>query len=556
MTRSLFSLLLLSFLACTTSAPRPPATPAQPQLAATATARRVVLMSFDGLGADALARQPQLPAFELLAREGAVARVIPVDPTLTSSAHAAILTGADPQRNGIVSNRFHLPGTPPEAEARGMATTIDVETLAEAARRRGKRVGAVSFPTLDATTPRRTTDFGLAWSAPLTEARIVTLTRDDFKREWLPPTWSSRAPRRQSFSPIRRARVEWRVPRKLRADVDVVAYDTTDDARENYDAYYVEIDERELPLDANGWFAISRAAGDGLHGSWSKFLRASTTLDVAIYWGAISRNRAWPESFRKLLDEEAGFWPGAPEEELEVGPETFDQMNERLAAFYTRAQLAAIAHEPFDLLLLYQPQIDIASHEYLGRPAGAHAIRSAFVSADRAVAAIAEALAPEDALVVTGDHGLLVADRELRVNTLLAERGFAPRWRAFTSGATAQLYRTGGSDDADALVNMLTASGFFERVAKKAAGAHPNTGDVIASAHPNIALTAEALTPSFVTIEPHGQHGALNVHRELHPPLFAYGHGVPKGSFGEISQTRIARFVAGLLGIAAPAAAE
>jgi hypothetical protein len=509
----------------------------------------VVLLSFDGLGADALARQKNLPAFEQLAREGASARIINVNPTLTGPTHVSILTGADPQRTGIVSNRFHLPGTPPGQETRAMNVDPDVETLAEAARRQGKRVGAISFPTIDNQSPRRGADFGLAWGTPVVPARLVTLTRDDFRREWVPPTWTERPQRRRSFSPIMRARVEWSVPRVTRTDVDVVAYDTTDDRTANYDTYFVETGEREL--DARTWFPISQRTSSGLHGSWSKVTHTTPSLDVTIYWGPISRNQAWPEAFRDLLDEHAGFWPGAPEEELAVEPGLFIEQMERLAAFYTRAQTLAIERVPFDLLLAYQPQIDQASHQYLGTPDADRVIGAAFAAADRGLSAITDALEPSDALVVTGDHGLVAVEREVLMNRLLGEHGFAPRWRAFTSGSVAQLYRSSAPDDTDAVVKMLTATGHFERIEKKSATSHRNSGDITATAYPNVALSSKD-EPEH----PRAHHGALNTHRELHPVLFAYGTGVAPGPLGEIAQTRIARYVAGLLGITPPAAAE
>ncbi|HEV7766416.1 MAG TPA: alkaline phosphatase family protein [Thermoanaerobaculia bacterium] len=541
--------LVLLVISCT-PAPPPTVVPVQPQFAPTAIARRVVLLSFDGLGADELARQ-NLGSFERLAREGASARIINVNPTLTAPTHVSILTGADPQRTGIVSNRFHAEGTPIETVARGMETDPDVETLVEAARRQGKRIGAVSFPNVDGRTPRRTADFGLAWTMPLEQPRIVTLSRKDFKREWVPPTWTQRPQRRQSFSPIQRARVV-----RMRMDVDVVAYDTTDDSRENYDTYFIENDERELGADTRGWFALSRQTAEGLVGSWSKILSAAPTLDVTIYWGAVARNEAWPASFRDLLDQEVGFWPGAPDESSDIDIATFIEQIDRIADFYTRAQTMTIARVPFDLLLAYQPQIDEASHAFLGRPNGNAVVRAAFVAADRSVSVIAEALDPEDALVVTGDHGLVAVEREVRLNRLLADQGFAPRWRAYSSGAFAHLYRFEGADDSDALVAMLMKSGHFERVEKKGATAHHNTGDVMAWGWPNVAVSSDDTAPAVVTPEPEGQHGALNTNREMHPPLFAIGQGVPMGAFGEIAQTRIARFVAGLLGIAPPAAAE
>jgi hypothetical protein len=104
------------------------------------------------------------------------------------------------------------------------------------------------------------------------------------------------------------------------------------------------------------------------------------------------------------------------------------------------------------------------------------------------------------------------------------------------------------SEDVDALVEMLNATGFFERIEKKI---HPRGGDLVAYAFPNIALTAGEKEE-----HPHGQHGGLNTHRELHPVLFAYGRGVAPGPLGEIPQTRIARYVAELLAIAPPASAE
>jgi len=553
--RRLPALLLLAVLACAPAAPPPVVAPATPAFAPTSVARRVVLLSFDGLGADALARQSGLAAFDRLAREGAVARVIPVNPTLTAPTHVSILTGADPQRTGIVSNRFHTPGTPEDVTTRAMETDSDVETLVEAARRQGKRVGSMSFPTIDNGSARRTADFGIAWAMPLTHSRVVKLTRADFRREWVPPTWTERPHRRQSFSPIMRARIEWGVPAHVLQDVDLVAYDTTDDRVENYDLLLVEAGEQEIAPDEKGWFAVSRSTADGLYGSWSKILQRTAALDVTIYWGPIDRNNAWPEPFRTMLDSEAGFWPGAADEEVDAGRDTYVEQLQRLAAFTTRIQTLAITRMPFDLLLLYRSEVDAASHRYLGTAEAEPVIATAFGLADRGVAAVAEVLEPSDALVVTGDHGMAVVEREVRVNTLLAEKGFAPRWRAFAAGNLAHLYRFDEPDDTAALMAMLTTTGYFERVEKRSPDMHRNAGDVLAWGWPNIAFSAMNDQPSVIAVT-RGQHGALNVHRELHPAFFAYGAGVRPGALGEIGQTRIARYVAGLLGIAPPRAAD
>jgi predicted AlkP superfamily pyrophosphatase or phosphodiesterase len=550
-------LLLVLALACAPAlppAPQQPVPPPAPRFAPTGTAQRVVLVSFDGLGAEQFRAQANLPAFDRASNEGTTARIIPVNPTATGPAHVSILTGTTPDKHGIVANRFHLPGTPPEQTAIGLMTDADAETLVEAARRQGKRVGCVTFATMDAKTPRRTCDFGMAWVPSLTRGRAVTLRRSDFRREWVPPTWTPRSPRRRSFSPIMRARLEWAVPDAVRADVDVVAYDETDDNVANYDAIAIERDGSEVNIASDGWFAISKRGGDALYGSWSKLITLDNSLDgVELYWGGIHRNDAWPADFRTMIDGEIGFWPG--DAQADATPEIFREQAERFGAFLTRVQTTTIRRVPFDLLLLYRNEIDHAAHEFLGE--NATIIRSSWESADRAFAAIRDSLdLTRDALVVTGDHGLAEVDTEVRLGRFLVDQNLAPRWRAFASGHVANFYRFGAPDDTDAIVNLLTGTGWFEKVERKSAASHRNAGDIIAIAKTNVVVTPSADGP--VTIRPgyHGQHGGLNTHPELHTLFFATGAGIPRATFSEISQTKIARYVSQLLGIEPPASAE
>jgi hypothetical protein len=356
----------------------PPATPSAspPRLVPNATATRVVLLSFDGLSADELQSFGRGEAFTRLANEGTyVERVVPVNPTVTSSTHAAILTGAMPEKTGIVANRFHRPGTPPAQATNGLEMELEAETLLEAAHKAGKRVGCVTFPTVDATSPRRTADWGITYTKPLTASRVIRLTKADFHAAWLPPGWGTPPPAKHpSFSPVVRARIEWSLPQRTRQAVDVVAYDTTDDQVSNYDTFFIEVNGRETPIDAKGWFAVSRRLDDGLYGSWSKLLERDPSLDsIAIYWGTISRTEAYPAAFRSMLDDEVGFWPGPPDEESArhgvdggtgIDPDSFAEQIDRYTDFFRRSTLLAIGRMPFDLLLAYQPTIDISEHQY------------------------------------------------------------------------------------------------------------------------------------------------------------------------------------------------
>ena len=143
--------------------------------------RKVVLLSLDGADAGRLHRlyrEGKLAAggFSRFFREGQVAdRLMPVDPTLTSTNHISLATGYPADRTGIVSNLFHPAGSPFLETVSGFAASIGTETLWEAARRQGKRVGVDSWPGADGTRPRRRADWGMAYTKSRPPADLVTV---------------------------------------------------------------------------------------------------------------------------------------------------------------------------------------------------------------------------------------------------------------------------------------------------------------------------------------------------------------------------------------------
>jgi predicted AlkP superfamily pyrophosphatase or phosphodiesterase len=573
MTRRAAALLLVVFASCSTPAPPPkpaPAPPpAPPQLVINGTAKKVVLVSFDGLGSD-IERRFGAPAFERMPAH--VARVIPVTPTATSSTHAAILSGATPDRTGIVSNQFHRPGTPRSETAKGLETEIGVDTIVDVARRAGKRVGAIAFPFIDWASPRRSAGFGIAWTMPSTRPRVIQLTRADFHTEWLPPSWGSPAPRHASFSPVMRARIDWNVPAVAREDVDLVAYDTTNDHVENYDTFFVEAGGKETPLDAKRWFAVSMQTKDGLYGSWSKILRADPSLaSITIYWGAISHTRG-DASFVAEVDERIGFWPGAADEvsvrDKSIDDATFAEQNDRLADFLTGVAHYAMTSRDFDLLLVYEPIVDAAQHQFLawrtGTPAcprcaeqaGVPVLHAAFNAFDRGVASMTrDAFAIGATILITGDHGLAPVDTEVHLGRILADWN-EPQWSAFANGNIVHFNRFDDPDDTAALMAKLTAlrspdgAAVFERVEPRSAASHPNSGDIIAYSAPRFALSA-AQGDAFVVPLYHGQHGGLSSHPEFHTMLGAEGPAIPPQTIEAMPQTGIAPLIERLLGLSA-----
>jgi hypothetical protein len=544
------SLLLLALLCGCAAAPTParrtpPPPPPEPRTIAAAA--RVILVSFDGLGADDVEAQ-RPAAITHLATDGTYARVVPMVPTVTSTTHATILTGADRDHTGVLSNLFHEAGAPAGQAMKGMDAEIKAPTLIDNARAAGKRVGSVLFPTVDAKSPRRTPDWGLVWTTHVVPARVVQLTKNDFHPEWVPPGWSRPRPRHTSFSPVMRTRIEQEIPKEGREELDLVAYDTTDDRLPNYDAFYVEHAGTETPLDAQRWFSVSTRFADGLYGSWSKLVSVDPALNSAtLYLGAVNRNEGVPASYVRMIDDEAGFWPGAADDRL-VDRRTYLEQIERLSSFLTRATTLSIRRMPFDLLLAYQPIVDATEHHLRGvdEPAVAYAI----ANADRAIATLSNAIDPaRDALVVVGDHGVARIDTDVHINRILTNAGFAPRWSAYPSGNVVMLSRAGAPDDTAALIDLLQklttpdGSRVFEQVTHDA-----KRDDVTAFAFPRFVITAREGEP-FTVSDVRGQHGGLTTHREYDTVLIGWGRGTARETLESLPQTAIANYVMRLLGI-------
>jgi len=162
-----FSAALAALLLATSCRTAP--TPAPALAASPVGSGRVILISLDGASSIELHRryragELEAGGFSRFFDEGQVASSLsPVDPTLTAVNHISLATGFPPAATGIVSNNFHLAGSPWGERTSGFAAPIGTETLWEAARRQGKRAGIWTFPGADDTGARRRGDWGLVY---------------------------------------------------------------------------------------------------------------------------------------------------------------------------------------------------------------------------------------------------------------------------------------------------------------------------------------------------------------------------------------------------------
>jgi predicted AlkP superfamily pyrophosphatase or phosphodiesterase len=552
---------------------------------------RAVLVSFDGVAGERLEAMlddpAKLPAgaFRRLAARGFHAvRSVPPTPSLTAVSHITHVTGALPQVTGIVANTMLDPTKPFGTTISGFFAPIRAETLWQAARRQGKRVGVMLYPGADGNGPERTADWMMTWPGdPLAPGRLYSVT---------PAAWQTVATPNApaSFSPPRKTVLAFE---KTPHSVVLLAFDATDDGRVNYDRLLVlpETGERR-EVRIGDWFPVEVSSGDGRTGAWCKLLALAPDLGVAeIYLGPLSRTTGVPRDWVRRLDEEIGFWPGMPDTdafgENSARPEVFLEQTERLVEFLTRADLLAISRSDWDLLLLYQPEVDETSHEFLLVDPGQSRytpersarflgyVEKSYALADRSLDAIEKALRPSDSLFVTSDHGMTPIFAEIAVNSILREAGLlnvdaknepAPSSPviAVTSSGIAHIHRNRNAppstlDRAERVLRDFRVDGKspFDRIVRREAAGDlglnaPESGDLIVLLRPGFQFTWSAEGHPVRLPHSYGGHGYRNVHSQVDATFFAAGPGIPRERVEKIGSWQIAARVARALGIEPP----
>ncbi|HEV7517508.1 MAG TPA: alkaline phosphatase family protein [Thermoanaerobaculia bacterium] len=613
---------LLTFAACQGTAPRVAPTPPPSPVAArpAPVAARVLLLSLDGAAGDVLHHlyaEGKLDAggFARFFREGQVAEaIVPVNPTLTSSNHISLATGYPASATGIVSNRFHWPGTPCCTVVSGFDASIATETLWEAARRQGKRVGCVTWPGVDGKDDRRRADWGMIYAQPDRPSALVNLGR----RDWAPaeiPRGTAFAP---SYAPVLVAHVKLPGSRPQGDEgLDLFALDRADDGVVRYDRLLVRAPGTpEQTLATGQWLhllspapAAAPGAPEGTPaGLWIKVLAIDPGLaSVRLYFGSANHTRAYPEGFAAALTAAGLAWPGAPDDrrlqaswqgQQGIDLDTFVEQAERFAGFFGGSLRVAAARPDWDLLLGYSPVIDEAGHTLslvdprqpgfspeLAQACARGRLR-VWQAVDRELARLlSEVDLATTRVLVVSDHGMAPVHTLLYPNVLLLGKGYLavdeqgtvlPQKTtvvAVSDGGLSHLYlgpRAGADParqekllaDLRALFEGFTVDGVhpFARVLTRREAAavgldHPNSGDLILFANEGYLFDDGAdrrIARAVAPTQVYGTHGYLNTNADMHGIYMVLGAGVLPGTSSAVPSTEVAGRVAEWLGIEKP----
>ncbi len=479
-------------------------------------AERVILVSYDGVGADlawrwivdGVATEPD--GLATMAQEGFSARRLRMaDPTLTAVNHTVLATGKMPGETGVVSNSFRPPGEALGARANGFNHVPEVPTLWSAARAQGLRVGSMLWPAGAAGIGADRADFGLGWPMrPASPSAVLELDPETAGTTGELPSADGVAtlawPLVYDFG-------EGAEPAGIEFTVALV--DGNPDGKARWDTVGIRnpVSGDWTLHSERDWFDVVTelrlpdVLGKNHWASWSKIVHIDPLRGrLKLYRGAMWRTIAWPEDFENELTTAIGPWPGAPDDpkledwwldtEAGIDLDVYIEQIERLDRWIDAAAAWVVANDDFDLLLTYHPGPDEYQHTSLivdkdqwawspGRALAAdEGLKRVGRSVDRSLAHLWSLLDPErDLLVAVSDHGHLPIHDELSPNLALAEFGLveveagqggrpwvAPSspMVAVSSGSATHLYLNMEGRDIGGVVDRSEAGELLLRAAK------------------------------------------------------------------------------------------
>jgi predicted AlkP superfamily pyrophosphatase or phosphodiesterase len=559
--------------------------PARPEEAR----RRAIFLSFDGLGGARLSRviadteRVKIPAFRRMAREGFWAvRAVPPTPSLTAVSHVTMLTGAWPDRTGIVSNWLLDRSKPFPTTTSGFDAPIRAETMVQAAARQGRRTGVIFYPAVTGNTPERTADFALNWpdDAGLSRAEIRTIAAS----EWGTPGNAGNASDRLV-----------RIKLGKEAQLTLVAQDSTNDGAVNYDRLRVSAPKGGpgAPVAPGDWFPVEIDSPEGRTGAWCRVLEIAPDLaKTRVYVGRLGRNAGYPKAFVAEIDEKIGFWPGVPDSDAfgakSDSPEIFLEQAARLTDFIQRALEHAAARDDWDLLLAYQPLLDEVGHEFLledSAQPGYSAARAArfagfyeqgFVMADGVVERLLARLSPRDGLFLGSDHGMTPIWSVIYPNVILRDAGLLKMTAERRADPSSVAYAIASGATIHVYLNPAAPPGTLEKVEKafsdlrvraetpwdvllrRSAAAWlgldaPESGDLIVIPRRGFHVSGSIHPPGPIADATHlGTHGYRSAWTEVQATFLGFGAGISPERLEQIDSREIPGRIFRWMGLAPP----
>lgn len=402
----------------------------------------VIIISFDGMRHDLTEKYIQagdMPHLQALAKGGVWAEEPEtIVPSLTAPSHAALSTGATPEKTGIVSNQFHDPDKKFNNKDDAFHTTMNVSPIWSEASRQGKTTATVAFPGANPKTKNQTADYSVFYGNTWAKASLDELS---FQKA---AGWTG-VP--DSFSPPKEASLPLQLKKAKNRKLFVLALDTTDDQRMNYDQFLVSEDKQIQKEDGRAkgdeWGTVPLTMDKGEHAGFMFKIKGKTadlSSPVPFFKTAVTSGLfSGPEGFEEEITNRFGFFPVESEDDALkkkwISREEYEQLCARFVVWITDVSLHIKEKYEPDALFFYGPQIDHEEHKYTltdprqpgyTREKAARYekyIKWAYKLADDTIGKTASALDENDHLFVVSDHGMEAAHTMLEPNAVLKKAG-------------------------------------------------------------------------------------------------------------------------------------
>ncbi len=443
---------------------------------------KVVLVSVDGAAdwiVDDLLKRGVLPAdgaFARLARRGVHAEtMIPINVASTAPSHAALFTGAYPERTGIVTTSFLKQGEDLDIPfGPGFTSPLKAETLWTAAMRQGKRVICSTAVDADTNGPARTCTETRAFRRTEAGSSVAQLSAAGSSGILDPKTTGGYIERLRPLAvkPDSPGQLAYKLNSGVVVNLYAYAADRTADGKENYGSVILDLDQDPAngfaaELFPDKWAPLRLPSGaNSLTGAWVYVTQMSTDLSkVEIYLGSAGSNPGSPAEFVNDINERFGFPPGEGDSgALNRGLITekmYLEQFDRATAYEKEVVLDHLKRKDWDLLIGYISITDHIQHRFLVRDPRqldydlesgkrreryARYVEQAYKQADAVIKAWMDAAPTDTNFVVVSDHGFVPAHHTILINNFLVKAGFkvAPtaeaEVRAYADAGSANIY--------------------------------------------------------------------------------------------------------------------
>ena len=459
----------------------------------------VVVLSWVGAQdaqVDAYRQRGILRSLSAMAADGVEAeRLAPPYPAQSVPAHAVLATGVSAGGTGVVSQRFHLPGTAiQEIVDACERASYAIEPAWRRAMRRGLRTAVICWPGITPDQEHQKADYVISYGeAAVPAARhVISLTRTS---PWpgVPPSYSPHLAGKL-VEPSTDTVLGW-----------VLAVDSANDRVTRYDRFYFTraeiVDEYTVAATPDEWTPWRYADRRGYGGGWLLITNAEPSA-FTIYQTEMRHSLTYPTILRVDLEAELGPPPQVPDRRaLEWGwidTERYIEMMQRRIRWVEGATRFIQTRYAPDLIYVAQDGLQEA-HKALWlvdeRQGGytlkkatsyARALKRGYGLMDASLDRIrADIDARKTTLFLVSPHGQQPVHRVFNVNTLLQDKGFLvmeeaqgatlgketqvviseTRAMATASGGLVNIYLNRKSREVDGIVSRDEAPDIIQEIA-------------------------------------------------------------------------------------------